>query len=186
MKVNAKKQQGAILVISLLILAVITMISLAGMRTATMEEKMASNIRDRSVAFQSAERGMLDAEAVILGFVNIAALNGTNGLLGETDAEPDYFDPNTWTGTNSAVSPNPIPLEADGTTVSRTVTPRFVVKHIGNVDPFVGANPVTTIGGYGQQTISSDVNLFKVITMSQGLSPNSIVFLQSYFARSGL
>ncbi len=180
------KQQGAVLVISLVILAVITMVSLAGMRTATVEEKMASNVRDRSVAFQSAERGLLDAENMITGFVSIAALTGNNGLLGETDAEPDYFAANTWTTVNSQTSPNPIPIESDGTTVSRTIAPQFVIKHIGNVDPFAGANPITAIGGYGSQSFSSDINLFKVVTTSQGLSPNSVVFLQSYFARVGL
>ena len=61
--INKQKQSGAVLVISLLILSVITMISAMGMKTATIEEKLASNVRDRTIAFQSAERGLVLAEA---------------------------------------------------------------------------------------------------------------------------
>ena len=48
-------QQGAVLIIALIMLVLITMVSIATIRTGTMDEKMAGNARDRDKAFQAAE-----------------------------------------------------------------------------------------------------------------------------------
>ena len=55
-------QRGAILVISLLLLLVMTVLGLAVMQIARMEERMAGNLRDVNIAFQGAEAGLRDAE----------------------------------------------------------------------------------------------------------------------------
>ncbi len=59
-------QRGAILVVSLIMLLLLTIIGLAGMRTTSLEEKMAGNSRDRALAFQSAEAALSIAEQDIL------------------------------------------------------------------------------------------------------------------------
>jgi len=48
-------QRGAILIISLLILLVLTVIGINSMDNAVMEQKMATNSRDAAVTFQEAE-----------------------------------------------------------------------------------------------------------------------------------
>jgi len=53
-----RSQQGAILAIAMIMLVLITMISLTVIRSATVEEKMAGNSRDRDKAFQAAEAAM--------------------------------------------------------------------------------------------------------------------------------
>jgi type IV pilus assembly protein PilX len=53
-----RREQGAILIISLIMLVLITMVTLTLIRSASMEEKMAGNARDRSKAFQAAEAAM--------------------------------------------------------------------------------------------------------------------------------
>lgn len=55
-------QQGAILVISLLLLLVMTLLGLAAIQITRMEERMAGNLRDTNIAFQGAESGLRDAE----------------------------------------------------------------------------------------------------------------------------
>jgi len=56
------RQQGAVLVISLLMLLVMTVLGLAAMQMTRLEERMAGNSRDVNVAFQGAEAGLRDAE----------------------------------------------------------------------------------------------------------------------------
>ncbi len=58
-------QDGATLIVSLVILAVITILGVASMRTANLELKMASSARDRAVAFQAAESALNSAEALL-------------------------------------------------------------------------------------------------------------------------
>ncbi len=56
------RQSGAILVVSLLLLLVMTLLGLAAMQTTGMEERMAGNTRNINLAFQGAEAGLRDAE----------------------------------------------------------------------------------------------------------------------------
>ena len=56
------KQSGAVLIVSLLMLLVTTMLGITSMSTAVMEEKMASNSRQKQLAFQAAESGLRFAE----------------------------------------------------------------------------------------------------------------------------
>jgi Tfp pilus assembly protein PilX len=54
------KQSGAVLVISLILLTVITMLSLSGMRMANMEIMMAKNYQEGVTALSEAENGLSD------------------------------------------------------------------------------------------------------------------------------
>jgi type IV pilus assembly protein PilX len=66
MRIQAKQQQGSVLVISLLILLVLTIIGATSLNSTVMEEKMASNFQTGNTASQAAE------SAINLTFANIA------------------------------------------------------------------------------------------------------------------
>lgn len=57
-----KKQDGAVLIVGLVMLLLITIIGLAGMKDSILQESMASNLRDRNIAFQVAEAGLRAGE----------------------------------------------------------------------------------------------------------------------------
>lgn len=59
------RQRGVALAAALVFLLVLTLMGVTGMRTATMQERMAGNARDRAVAFQSAEEALRDAEDLV-------------------------------------------------------------------------------------------------------------------------
>lgn len=61
-ELNASRQTGAILVVSLLLLLVMTLLGLAAMQVTRMEERMAGNTRDINLAFQGSEAVLRDAE----------------------------------------------------------------------------------------------------------------------------
>lgn len=58
-------QRGVVLIASLLILLLLTLLGLTAMQTTTLEEKMAGNTSDRTLAFQAAEAALRDAEIEI-------------------------------------------------------------------------------------------------------------------------
>ena len=58
---SRKKQQGAALVIGLILLVVITVLAISGMNTATTELAMARNDQNYENAFQAAETGLEQA-----------------------------------------------------------------------------------------------------------------------------
>jgi type IV pilus assembly protein PilX len=63
---SRKNQTGATLVFSLIILAVITLLSVASMRSSNSALKMAGSARDHAVAFQAAEAALTEAEQLVL------------------------------------------------------------------------------------------------------------------------
>lgn len=56
------RESGAVLVVALLMLLVMTVLGVTAMQMSRMEERMAGNSRDSNLAFQGAEAGLRDAE----------------------------------------------------------------------------------------------------------------------------
>jgi hypothetical protein len=58
-RATSRAEHGAVLVIAMLFLLVVTIISVVAARNSTLSTKMSSNIQDTYSSFQSAEAGML-------------------------------------------------------------------------------------------------------------------------------
>lgn len=56
-------EHGAVLITGLIFLVVLTLVVMSVMRSATLEERMSSNVRNRQLALQAAEAVLRDAEA---------------------------------------------------------------------------------------------------------------------------
>ena len=95
--IQRKQQRGAVLVISLLLLFVITTLAISGMNTATTELAMARNEQNYEFAFQAAETGLENAMNVGLYVADTDTdLGVTNiNLNDEVDVEVRYEDPPT-------------------------------------------------------------------------------------------
>jgi type IV pilus assembly protein PilX len=78
------KQSGAALITSLLILLVMTLIGVTAMQITNLEEKMAGNLRDRNLAFQSAETALRAGERCV------SAANGLQDCVAGLYSENDY------------------------------------------------------------------------------------------------
>ena len=58
---SRKRQGGAVLIVSLMFLVILTMLGVTAMSGTTMEERMAGNTRDAALALQAAEAALRDA-----------------------------------------------------------------------------------------------------------------------------
>ena len=90
-----KHQQGAALVVGLLLLVVITVLAISGMNTATTELAMARNDQAYEDAFQLAERGLADALA--RGNYNTGGMAATTQIIssGESYTSGIQFEDST-------------------------------------------------------------------------------------------
>ncbi len=61
------RERGAILLVALLFLVILTMLGVTAMTGPTMEERMAGNARDSSIALQAAEAALRDGRRDISG-----------------------------------------------------------------------------------------------------------------------
>ncbi len=76
---RAGKEQGAVLIIALIFLLVLSFIGVSSMQGTTMQEKMSGNLRDRNTAFNAAEAGLREGETQ-------ARTNFYNGVLDADNA----------------------------------------------------------------------------------------------------
>lgn len=81
------RQRGAALVIGLILLMVLTLLAVAGMRSASMEFIMAGNEQYRQNAFQAAETGI--EQAIATGIFNPA--NTTSNVRGNVAGGTDTW-----------------------------------------------------------------------------------------------
>ncbi|MGZ8231471.1 MAG: pilus assembly PilX family protein [Burkholderiales bacterium] len=64
-----RKEEGAVLIVALLFLVLLTMLGVTAMTGTSMEQRMASNTRDVGIALQAAESALRDARRDINGLV---------------------------------------------------------------------------------------------------------------------
>lgn len=83
-------QRGAALFVSLIFLLLLTIIGLAGMQSASMQEKMAGNVRLKIETFQYAEQALRTGERYIAASANESAIKGCTTCSGASCALPDY------------------------------------------------------------------------------------------------
>jgi type IV pilus assembly protein PilX len=74
---SSRYQRGAVLVVSMLMLLVMTILGVAAMQMTRFEERMAGNSRDINIAFQGAEAGLRDGEQRIAAMMGSPAYCST-------------------------------------------------------------------------------------------------------------
>jgi len=137
----SNRQRGAVLIVSLLMLLVMTLIGVTSMSTTALEEKMAGNNRQRQLAFQSASSALRFAETWMqTNITNITQFqtqfSGTPVELYWTRAPKtgqtpraipmDVYDESTWTVGNSQ--------EPNVSMISGTQRdPRYAIEYMGRI-----------------------------------------------------
>lgn len=91
------RQRGAVLVVSMLLLLVMTVLALTASQATQMEERMAGNTRDLDLAFQASEAGVRGAEMRIDSVIApkrrgslICAQRNACDAVGRADSNQDY------------------------------------------------------------------------------------------------
>lgn len=174
MKLNresvARRQQGAVLVISLIILLVLTILGIAAMQSTTMEEKMAGNARNRDLAFQSAEAALREGEAYVENLTTTTGFSGAGGLYSEADPDPDWTSTAAWTSARTYGS--------YGGSVIQGVAqqPKYYIKIVAVVSaPRTSKVLPPNVGG--------TVTIFRITAKGWGSTTNSQVVLQSRYGK---
>jgi type IV pilus assembly protein PilX len=127
----AFRQSGAALVVVLMLLVVITLLGLASMRGAIMQERMAANTISRGLAFQAAEAGLRQAEIVVRDASGLtfpsSGCDAGRCAMPEPDEEPAWADSGFWEDADQFQAGAPV-VSYDGEV---SISPRFVIEDFG-------------------------------------------------------
>lgn len=171
-------QRGAVLLVSLLILLVLTIIGINGMSVSTLEETMAGNFRDRNLAFQAAEAALrkgeekarkTDQDDLSDDYGDGTSNNGKKGYY-KKDAVFDYLIAN-WEGTNDTRSHG-----FDG--VERA--PRYAIQHLGLVSTAGSTSRRGSVVGIAYQAPTS-IEAYRVTARGTGGRNSTVVILESTY-----
>lgn len=186
------QQAGAVLVVSIILLLVLTMLGLGSMRGTTLEERMAGNWRDANYALQSAEAALRGAESVLRPlFVIPSDFTYPDGCaegdectvfahfrLSNSDQDPtaDLLATRI-TAANAATHPwMKFSQEYDQIKLPGTLTPpRYLIEH----RDFVRDHLVTGFGS-GQETGRDQ---YQITARGTGQSNEAEVILQSGYSK---
>jgi type IV pilus assembly protein PilX len=174
-----KSQQGAALLISLILLLVLTFLGITSMQTTTLEERMTANQKDYYLAFEAAEYALdfAETELAVLFSTGNFDVDGPNGLYQGhlTDSEHVWKTVNWSDETKVKVLDDYLDF---GIT---SEAPKFIVEVMQIVESGLDTH---NIGNeYGEQTGATKTTIFRV-TARGASGKGSVVFLQSTFGKA--
>jgi type IV pilus assembly protein PilX len=178
---SPRKQRGAVLIVALIFLVVMTMLILASIRGTVMQERMASNLYDRSLAFQAAEAALREGERFVLETSPKPTAAGcdSNGNCSkpEPDEIPTWEDDDNWEVAHSAEDAHGHVIEIG----DLPVPPQFLVELLAEDMPEVNLCESTAIDP-DAPCYGGPEGLRYRITARSGEAGRAVVILQSVYA----
>jgi type IV pilus assembly protein PilX len=173
--VARNRQRGAVLIVSLLLLLVLTVLAIGASQTTRLEERMAGNTRDLDMAFQASEAGLRAAEQYIAATPSLPTCLdpssascyvldqghfATTDLARQTEA---------WWRTNAKPFGTPSTQEVQGVTEE----PRFVIEEFQTVT-------FSLVVGHG---VPPGKTYYKSTAWSPGATDTSHSVVESVYSR---
>lgn len=175
---SARQQQGAVLIISMIFLLILTILGVTSMQGTNLEERMAGNMRDRHVAFEAAEATIAEAEEFLDTIALTSAFrDNTAGLYDGTNFDLwrtlDWTDAATYRAATKVTTSHGVGTAA-----------KYIIEYIS--EPAASADSKTNLDNYGGNSAGGGVALFRITVRGTGGSDNSVVFLQTVYGVSGV
>lgn len=171
-----QQQRGGALITALSILLIMTVLGISAMSTTALQERMAGNARDAEVAFEAAEAALRAAETILTTTpaANIDTLiNANTAGYYLAGANEQWKTEANWATAATAT----YPIVAS--------QPRFIIQRITTTGTATASasGPIESINySNNPPVITGTTRVFQITARGFGLSANSRVMLQSYFA----
>ncbi|MCI0400643.1 MAG: PilX N-terminal domain-containing pilus assembly protein [Gammaproteobacteria bacterium] len=164
------QQKGAVLIVSIIVLLVLTLISVTAMQTTSLEEKMAGNMRNKNLAFQAAEASLRAGEGYLSG-ATLDSFDGTNGLYQPYTGSEQRWEIVDW---YTPANVRTYDEDLDGGDLNDLASmPTYIIEELS----------VEETGGSLEAGTVHDGKLYRVTSRGVGGTANAMVMLQSVFRR---
>jgi type IV pilus assembly protein PilX len=161
-------ERGAALIVALVMLLIMTVLGVTAARNTNLQERMAGNLRDNNLAFQSAERALREGETFLQG-ATIPAFTGANGLLTMQDGagQAAFWSNDAWWVANGRPAPS-----LAGDDVARA--PLYVIEELPAIEDEGGSLVFGAL---------PDIGFYRVTAQAQGGTADAVTILQSTYRR---
>ena len=165
-----RRQRGAVLVVSLMILLVLTLVTLTAIQASTVQERLAGNTRNLDLALQAAEAALREGEGRLEATTLPAPGGGSGWYHYALAPAPAWGDPAAW---ESAATLEYAMNSDDGWEVA--AAPEFSVEELPPLpDP---GGSLEAGGALPEDTV------YRVSARGFGANANTFVILQTTYRR---
>ena len=182
---SSNRQRGAVMVVSLLLLLIMTILALSASQTTRSQERMAGNARDHDLALQSAEAGVRGGERWIKALTTAPSPCATGKCdvyeLGVPENDKSqtkpviYRDQSWWDGVTQKYTASSAIKGTEGTDAGMAkAEPQFLIEEFETVPDALSVPPT----GPPPAKVH-----YRITSRGVGGSDNSAVVIQSTWAR---
>ena len=178
---SPKQQGGAVLIVALSLLVILTILGISVMESSVIEERMAGNNLDYNLAFQSAESALREGEQWIAqqsarpDTVAAAAPGAVLNLNALGNAWWRNVNTAWWNtaGNSNVFNPADPPVGVDTMEDELAFLPRYVIEEYD----------IVCDGAVNDPNASACKVIYRITARAWGRSPSSTVLLQSLYAK---
>lgn len=178
------REEGVVLVITLILLLVMTLLGISAVRGTTLEERMAGNWRDQNIALQAAEAALRAGERRLAPEIEPPPLWAypdcpENTLCEVFSARDNRLRPTEEGLMSSDAEAHAewlsLSIEYDAALTGVARQPRSLTEHRGHVRDHL-------VSGFGP-AFETGRDLYRITALGAGQSPVSRIVLQTHFAK---
>lgn len=173
-ELNLQLQQGVTLIVALVLVALMSIVAVSAIRGSNLQEAMAGNMRDRNIAFQSAEAALNLAEDSL---DKLAAFK-PDTAKGQYDdlQKPGKTPPYAWTVAQWAANSKSLSIAWD----TFTAKPQYAVEFVTQVEDSAYTGGAADFDGTMNNV---DKEFYRITSRDTGLTGNAEVILQANYIR---
>ncbi|UHQ19276.1 PilX N-terminal domain-containing pilus assembly protein [Lysobacter sp. KIS68-7] len=164
-----QSQRGIALIVVLILLVVMSMLAIVSLRGTLLEERMSSNMTDRSLSFQAAEAALREGEALAATKPTIPASGCNNGVC----ARPLATDPPRWKDATVWAAAR------QGTALPNTARPNYYIEFLANDVPPRGTC-TTTEDVSPDATCTVLESRYRITSRSQAAGRATVILQTTY------
>ncbi len=162
-----QQQSGAVLLVGLVMVMVLSVIVAAAVQTTLTQQKMTTNMRDKELSFQGAESALRAGEAYLdktaVETLN-SAFDNTNGLY-QFDAARNLAEPQNWANLSSVETLNAHQVVGK---------PVYLIEELP---------PINAVGNSIQLGKTKHSHYYRVTSKSKGGTASALSILQSTYKK---
>lgn len=178
---TTEKQRGAVLIVALVLLLVLTILGTASIQDTAMEERMAGNFRDYTAALEAAESALRTGEdgISVSSVFNLMLFDGSDGTYTVSESS-NSVDPATAANYGWTIAGIDLVFREGGSAGNDLLVSAVPEIYIEKLPEIALPESDLTVGFQDQ---APRVRYHRVTSKGYGISPNSEVILQSTYFR---
>lgn len=174
-----KREAGAVLIVGLVMVLLISIIAISAIRGSNLQESMAGNMRERNLAFQASESALRIGESLVSDQASRPLMTNTQGMYSDTYKMPVSsiltFTDDNWKD----------PAKVKVTVLNLSYLSREPTYVVEELDPDIGIGAAmegSAVDLEGMQN-TGDISPYRVTARGFGGSENSVKTLQTTYNR---